>query len=87
MPNDLDELRHQERAGEGIAVTERKRAKKSLQIRNGSIIIEGDIPARITGYNEEWVCLRFAGGKEKTVKRDWIEGRFQYSKKGGLSVE
>lgn len=83
MPNDMQELQHQARMGKAVAVSERKRPRLQRVTRPGSILINGDIPARILAFNDEVVVLRYANGRQLQVKRSVIEGRFKYSKTRG----
>jgi hypothetical protein len=78
----MRELEHQQRMGEGLATLERE---KRLPLRNGSIVFDGNIPARIMAFNSEIVILRVAK-KQYTVKREWIEGRFRYGRRGGFDA-
>lgn len=87
MPSHMQELKHQAAVGERIATVEKKRARKYLPLRVGSITLEGNIPAKIFDYNEDSVFLRFAGGSHAVVSREALAGRFRYAKEGVHDAE
>lgn len=73
----MRELEAQQRMGEMLVKMERTKAKKISFIRGRSIVIDGNIPARIIAYDNRHILLQ-VGEAQYTVRIDWIADRFKY---------